>query len=218
MAGFIEPHSHHLPAFILRLRELGISDVRLLKALEQTDRRIYIPGLTKEDMWQDRDHAIGHGQSAGVLSLVMVMLNALKLQRQDKVLDIGVGCGYQSALLARLCRRVYGVERVRPLTQMTERNLAKDGILNATLFSGDGHKGWPRQAPFNVIILTAACETEPAFLLDQLAIGGRLIAPMDQGHGEETITLFSREEGKTSSKTIGYGEFPPLVPGRVSDD
>ncbi len=218
MVGFSGPHSHHLPAFLLRLREVGVTDVRLLKALEKTDRRLYIPDLATEEMWEDRDHSIGFGQSAGVLSLVAVIINALKLQPQDKVLDIGVGCGYQTALLARLSRRVYGVERVRPLTRKAEKNLEKDGVLNATLYSGDGHSGWPMQAPFNAIVLTAACETVPPVLFDQLADGGRLVAPVDEGHGEEAITLFSKSGDTITAKTIGHGEFPPLVPGRVSDD
>lgn len=218
MAGFSGPHSHHLPAFLLRLREVGVTDVRLLKALEKTDRRLYIPDLATEEMWEDRDHSIGFGQSAGVLSLVAVIVDALKLQPQDKVLDIGVGCGYQTALLARLSRRVYGVERVRPLTRKAEKNLEKDGVLNATLFSGDGHSGWPMQAPFNAIVLTAACETVPPVLFDQLADGGRLVAPVDEGHGEEAITLFSKSGDTITAKTIGHGVFPPLVPGRVSDD
>lgn len=218
MAGFSNPHSHHLPAFLLRLRELGVTDVQLLKALEKTDRRLYIPDLAKEEMWEDRDHSIGYGQSAGVLSLVAIVVDALKLQRQDKVLDIGVGCGYQTAVLARLSRRVYGVERVRPLIRQAEKNLERDGILNATLYSGDGHAGWPMQAPFNAIVLTAACETVPPVLFDQLADGGRLVAPMDEGHGEEAITLFHKNGTEISSKTIGRGGFPPLVPGRVSDD
>ena len=218
MAGFSNPHSHHLPAFLLRLRELGVTDVQLLKALEKTDRRLYIPDLAKDEMWEDRDHSIGYGQSAGVLSLVAIVVDALKLQRQDKVLDIGVGCGYQTAVLARLSRRVYGVERVRPLIRQAEKNLERDGILNATLYSGDGHAGWPMQAPFNAIVLTAACETVPPVLFDQLADGGRLVAPMDEGHGEEAITLFHKNGTEISSKTIGRGEFPPLVPGRVSDD
>lgn len=218
MAGFSDPHSHHLPAFLLRLRELGVTDVPLLKALEKTDRRLYIPNLATEEMWEDRDHSIGYGQSAGVLSLVAVLVDALKLQPQDKVLDIGVGCGYQTALLAKLSRRIYGVERVRPLTRQAERNLEKDGVLNATLYSGDGHTGWSMQAPFNAIVLTAACESVPSVLFDQLADGGRLVAPMDEGHGEEAITLFIKNGQAITSKTIGRGEFPPLVPGRVSDD
>lgn len=218
MGGFSGPHSHHLPAFLLRLREVGVTDVRVLKALEKTDRRLYIPDLATEEMWEDRDHSIGFGQSAGVLSLVAMIVDALKLQPQDKVLDIGVGCGYQTALLARLSRRVYGVERVRPLTRQAERNLEKDGVLNATLFSGDGHSGWPMQAPFNAIVLTAACETVPPVLFDQLAEGGRLVAPLDEGHGEEAITLFQKAGDTITTKTIGRGEFPPLVPGRVSDD
>ncbi len=218
MAGFSGPHSHHLPAFLLRLRELGVTDVRLLKALERTDRRLYIPDLSTEEMWEDRDHSIGFGQTAGVLSLVAIVVDGLKLQPHDKVLDIGVGCGYQTALLARLSRRVYGVERVRPLTRQAEKNLERDGVLNATLYSGDGHAGWQMQAPFDAIVLTAACETVPPVLFEQLADGGRLVAPVDEGHGEEAITLFKKSGETITSKTIGRGEFPPLVPGRVSDD
>lgn len=218
MAGFSAPHSHHLPAFLLRLRELGVTDVRLLKALERTDRRLYIPNLSDEQMWEDRDHSIGYGQSAGVLSLVAIIVNALQLQSQDKVLDIGVGCGYQTALMARLSRRVYGVERVRPLTRQAEKNLSSDGVLNATLYSGDGHAGWAMQAPFEAIVLTAACAEVPSLLFDQLADGGRLVAPVDEGHGEEAITVFRKQGDSISAKTIGRGEFPPLVPGRVSDD
>ncbi|MEH6726998.1 MAG: protein-L-isoaspartate O-methyltransferase, partial [Hyphomicrobiales bacterium] len=105
-----------------------------------------------------------------------------------------------------------------PLTRQAERNLERDGVLNATLYSGDGHAGWQMQAPFDAIVLTAACETVPPVLFEQLADGGRLVAPVDEGHGEEAITLFKKMGETITSKTIGRGEFPPLVPGRVSDD
>lgn len=220
MAGFNidDLNSHHLPAFLLRLREIGIVEPRLLKAIEKTDRRNYIPDLALEEMWLDRDHSIGYGQNAGDLSLVATMLNALSPQPSQKILEVGVGCGYQAALLARMCRRVYGLERVRPLTQRAERNLWNDGLRNVTLYSNDGHKGWPAQAPFDAIVVTAACETVPPALIEQLNIGGRLVAPIDEGHGEEAITLFNKEESGLTSKVVGHGEFPPLVPGRVSDD
>ncbi|MFK8034130.1 MAG: protein-L-isoaspartate O-methyltransferase [Hyphomicrobiales bacterium] len=211
-------NSHHLPAFLLHLREIGIVEPRLLRAIEKTDRRNYIPNLVAEEMWLDRDHSIGFGQNAGDLSLVATMLNALAPEAHQKILDVGFGCGYQTALLARLSRRVYGLERVRPLTRLAEQNLWKDGLRNVTLFSDDGHKGWPAQAPFDAIIITAACEVVPDALFDQLSIGGRLVAPIDEGHGEEAITLFNKAENKISSTIVGHGEFPPLVPGRVSDD
>lgn len=220
MAGFNSDdlNSHHLPAFLLHLRELGIVEPRLLKAIEKTDRRHYIPNLNDGERWLDRDHSIGFGQNVGSLSLTALMLNALAPQSHHKVLDVGFGCGYQTALLARLSRRVYGLERVRPLTRLAEQNLWNDGLRNVTLFSDDGHKGWLAQAPFDAIIITAACETVPPALLDQLCTGGRLVAPVDEGHGEEAITLFLKSEEGVSSKVIGRGEFPPLVPGRVSDD
>ncbi|MEP0520707.1 MAG: protein-L-isoaspartate(D-aspartate) O-methyltransferase [Hyphomicrobiales bacterium] len=220
MAGFNidDLNSHHLPAFLLHLREIGIVEPRLLKAIEKTDRRHYIPDLSTDEMWLDRDHAIGFGQNAGSLSIVATMLNALAPQSHHKVLDVGFGCGYQTALLARLSRRVYGLERVRPLTRLAEKNLWNDGLRNVTLFSDDGHKGWPAQAPFDAIVVTAACEAVPSALLDQLSEGGRLVAPIDEGHGEEAITLFLKSDEGITSKIIGRGEFPPLVPGRVSDD
>lgn len=219
MSGFdrTSANSYLLPAFLLQLREMGITDPTLLRALEKTSRTKYIPDLSDEDAWLDRDHSIGHGQSAGLPSQIAMLLKALALTKQDKVLEVGVGCGYVTALMARMCRRVYGLERIRPLTQLAEQNLMHDGVLNVTLYSGDGHKGWAAQAPFDAIILTAACTEIPQDLIDQLRDGGRIIAPIDMGQGEEVITLSHKNNGSLMTKKIGEGEFPPLVPGRVSN-
>ncbi len=219
MSGFdrTSANSYLLPAFLLQLREMGITDPALLRALEKTDRTKYIPNLTVEEAWIDRDHSIGHGQSAGLPSQIALMLTALALTKQDKVLEIGVGCGYLTALMARMCRRVYGVERFRPLTQLADRNLMNDHVHNVTLFSADGHKGWPAQAPFDAIIVTAACTDIPDALIDQLNSNGRIITPMDMGQGDEVIVLSHLRDGTLLTKKIGVGEFPPLVPGRVSN-
>lgn len=216
-ADFRGAQEHQLPAFLLRLREMGISDADLLKAFERTDRQHYIPTIPDYEIWMDQDQDIGFGQSSGLPSTTAIMIHCLRLERHHKVLQIGFGSGFQTALLARLARRVYGLDRIRSMTRRAEQRLLSDNIRNVTLLSGDGYAGWAAQAPFDRIIVNAACEEVPAALFDQLTESGVLVAPIIDDQGEEAITAFSSGTDGVQDRIIARAAFSPLIAGRVVD-
>lgn len=215
--AFLGAQEHQLPAFLLRLREMGISDATLLRAFERTDRQHYIPTIADDEIWLDQDQDIGFGQTSGLPSVTAILIHCLRLERGHKVLQIGFGSGFQTALLARLSRRVYGLERVRPMTRLAEQRLLADGLRNVTLLSGDGYGGWPGQAPFDRIILNAACEEVPEVLFAQLTDHGVLVAPICDDQAEEAITVFVKGHDGIERRIIGRSSFPALVSGRVVD-
>ena len=160
------------------LRRKGISDAAVLGAIERVPRDEFVPKEVRDQAWEDMALPIGRGQTISQPYVVAAMTAALKLSDRDKVLEIGTGCGYQSAVLARLCRRVYTIERHKPLLERAEAKFEDLKLRNITALAADGMKGWPKmhgidQAPFDKIIVTAAAKDKPPqALLDQLKEGG----------------------------------------------
>lgn len=187
----------------------GIHDPALIAAMRQVPRHRFVPGEYSLFAYIDGPLPIGHGQTISQPSLVAEMTAQLRLRKTDKVLEVGTGSGYQAAILAELAGEVFTVEIVEPLARRAERTLADLGYRNVRVRVGDGYEGWPEEAPFDAIIVTAAPDHVPQPLLDQLAVGGRLILPV--GTYSQTLELHRRTETGYERNTIMSVRFVPLV-------
>ncbi|MFK7838750.1 MAG: protein-L-isoaspartate(D-aspartate) O-methyltransferase [Bdellovibrionales bacterium] len=208
---------------VMDLRRKGISCAKVLGAIERVPRDEFVPREVRDQAWEDMALPIGRGQTISQPFVVASMTEALKLSDRDKVLEIGTGCGYQSAVLSRLCRRVYTIERHPPLLDRAERKFDDLRLRNITALAADGMKGWPRmhgidQAPFDKIIVTAAARNKPPqALLDQLKDGGNMIIPVG-GSGEQVLKLYRKESQEAYSvKDILPVRFVPLLPDLADD-
>ena len=174
-------------------------------------RSDFVPPRFADLAGQDVPLSIGHGQVTTQPSLVAAMVEALALDGSENVLEVGTGCGYQTALLASLARGVWSIERWPELAEAARANLAKAGIVNVEVVVGDGTGGLPERAPFDAILVSAAFPEVPAPLVDQLVPGGRLVQPIGPG-GDEEVTLFVKREGRLlRSRIVTYAHFVPLV-------
>lgn len=199
---------------IMQLRSAGIVDMDVLGAIEGVPREEFIPDELVSRAWENTALPIGLGQTISQPLVVAKMTSALCLSDRDKVLEIGTGCGYQSAILARLARRIYTIERHKPLAQSAQKRLDRLGIRNITAICADGMKGWKVQAPFDKIIITAAAKVKPPEeLLDQLKEGGILIAPVGES-GNQMLKSYTKELGghAFAQKDIMPVRFVPLLP------
>jgi protein-L-isoaspartate(D-aspartate) O-methyltransferase len=187
----------------------GITDYGLIAAMRHVPRHRFVPGAYSLFAYVDGPLPIGHGQTISQPSLVAEMTAHLQLRKTDKVLEVGTGSGYQAAILAELADKVFTVEIVEPLARRAEQTLADLGYRNVQVRAGDGYEGWPEEAPFDAIIVTAAPDHVPQPLLDQLAIGGRLILPV--GTYSQMLELHRRTETGYERKTLMSVRFVPLV-------
>ena len=202
---------------IMELRRGGIGDARVLSAIERIPRELFVPATFADQAYENVALPIGHGQTVSQPLVVAHMTEALEIGSRHKVLEIGTGSGYQAAVLAKLCRRVYSIERHRELLREAEQRLAKLRIHNVTLRFGDGTKGWPEQAPFDRIIVTAAALELPAVLADSLAIGGVLVAPVGEDRRDQQLLRIRRQETGFTTEELGAVRFVPLVAGLPRD-
>jgi protein-L-isoaspartate(D-aspartate) O-methyltransferase len=188
-----------------------IADERVLAAVAEVPRELFIAPALQRFAYLDRPLPIGGGQTISQPSLVARMCELLELTDDDVVLDVGTGSGYHAALLSRLCRHVYGVELDEQLAAQAARSLQLAGIDNVTVVDGDGAAGLPERAPFNAINVAATASGEvPAPLEAQLAIGGRLIAPVDRD-GEEHLILVRRSRDGLQRTVLDAVRFVPLL-------
>lgn len=171
---------------------MGLRDRRVLKAFEEVDRASFVPEEESDDAYIDAPLPIPHAQVTTQPSLVALMVEALALAGSERVLEIGTGHGFQTALLARLAAFVWSVERWPDLAATARRNLAREGFENVDVVVGDGSEGLVRHAPFDAILVSAAFTRVPQPLSDQLVLGGRLLQPIGPG-GNEDVILFERE-------------------------
>ncbi|ABG04151.1 Protein-L-isoaspartate(D-aspartate) O-methyltransferase [Rubrobacter xylanophilus DSM 9941] len=169
----------------------GVGDRRVLEALRRVPRELFVPPERAAEAYLDRPVPIPHGQVTTQPSLVARMVEALGLGGEERVLEIGTGYGFQTALLARLCAFVWSVERHPDVAEAARQNLSRHGVSNARVVVGDGTRGLPGEAPFDAILVSAAFTRVPEPLARQLAPGGRLVQPVGPG-GEEEVVLFEK--------------------------
>lgn len=200
---------------ILELRRAGITDTGLLSALENVPRGLFVPDAFQDQTWEDTALPIGHGQTISQPTVVARMVQALNPDKNLKVLEIGSGSGYQTAILSYLFRRVYAIEREGTLMQRAEDCIAELRRHNVTGRTGDGSLGWPEQAPFERILVSAVSEEIPPLLWDQLAVGGVMVCPLGEDRGEQRIMRFVKTDDAPDVEDLGPVRFVPLVSGRV---
>ncbi|MGB0499337.1 MAG: protein-L-isoaspartate(D-aspartate) O-methyltransferase [Rubricella sp.] len=203
--------------FIFGLRQRGVRDTRVLGAMEATPREVFLDGLFKSRAWEDTALPIACGQTISQPTVVGLMTQALDPGPRDKVLEIGAGSGYQAAILSRLARRVYTIERHRPLARQARQVLAALDRHNVTVMTGDGANGLPEQAPFDRILLTAAAEDPPAILIDQLKVGGVMVLPVGQTDAVQQLIKVVKHPGGLEYHELGDVRFVPLVEGIAED-
>lgn len=186
-----------------------VTDDRLLDAFRAVPREKFVLREYKERAYDDIALPIIEGQTISQPTTVMIMLNALELKKTDVVLEIGAGSGYNAALLSKLAKKVYSIEFLKPLADFAKKNLVACGISNVTVIYADGGNGYQKAAPFDKIILTAACPSVPPPLFEQLKEGGILVAPLGQFGAQEMFT-FKKIKGTVSRELIGLFQFVPL--------
>jgi protein-L-isoaspartate(D-aspartate) O-methyltransferase len=199
--------------FIYTLRARGVTDPRVLNAMERIDRRAFVTGIFADRAYEDMPLPIACGQTISQPSVVALMTEALHVSPRDKVLEVGTGSGYQAAILSQLARRVYTVERHRTLAQAAQRLFNDLGLHNITCMLADGSFGLPDQAPFDRIIVTAAAEDPPSPLLAQLKIGGIMVVPVGQSDTVQSLIRAVRTETGIEYEEMRAVRFVPLLEG-----
>jgi len=198
---------------IQRLYEEGLSNARVLEVIRRTPRHLFVDEALAHRAYEDTALPIGHNQTISQPYIVGRMTELLLAAGPlDKVLEIGTGCGYQTAVLAQLVERVFTVERIQALQDRAKERLAELNLRNVVYRWGDGWEGWSALAPYNGIMVTAAAAEVPQALLDQLAIGGRLVIPVGAGD-EQELLLIVREEDGFSRHVLDAVRFVPLLQG-----
>ncbi|MGB0959484.1 MAG: protein-L-isoaspartate(D-aspartate) O-methyltransferase [Halocynthiibacter sp.] len=204
--------------FLFQLRQKGVTDPDVLNAMEKVDRALFITdGLFKDRAYEDTPLPIACGQTISQPSVVGLMTQALKVTPRCKVLEVGTGSGYQAAILSHLARRIYTVERHRPLAQRARAIYQSLDMTNITATTDDGSFGLPKQAPFDRIIVTAAAEDPPGPLMQQLKVGGIMVVPVGQTDAVQTLVKVTRLENGYDYAELRQVRFVPLVEGVASN-
>ncbi len=199
--------------FLFALRSKGVTDRRVLEAMEKIDRGPFVRGLFSERAYDDTPLPIACGQTISQPSIVGLMTQALDVSPRDKVLEIGTGSGYQAAVLSQLARRVYTVDRFRRLVQQAKAIFEELDLTNITAFTADGSRGFDEQAPFDRIIITAAAEDPPGPLLAQLKIGGIMVVPVGQSDAVQSLVKVTRTDRGFDYDELCPVRFVPLLEG-----
>jgi protein-L-isoaspartate(D-aspartate) O-methyltransferase len=203
--------------FLFALRSRGVTDARVLTAMERVDRGLFVKGLFSGKAYDDMPLPITCGQTISQPSVVGLMTQALAIQPRDTVLEIGTGSGYQAAILAHLARRVYTVDRHRRLVREAMEVFTAMKLTNITAFVADGSFGLPEQAPFDRILVTAAAEDPPGPLLSQLKIGGIMVLPVGQSDAVQSLIKVTRLDKGYDYAELCPVRFVPLVEGLAGD-
>jgi protein-L-isoaspartate(D-aspartate) O-methyltransferase len=198
-----------------QLRARGIRDERLLKAMEDVRRHQFVEARYRDQAYEDHPLPIGAGQTVSQPYIVALMLELLRLDSSSKVLEIGTGSGYQTAVLAELVAHVYSVERHAQLAHEAQERLSRLGLTNVSVLVGDGSHGLAEYAPFDAIVVSAAASEIPAALFDQLREGGRMIIPVGPPE-EQELQLVRKQEGKPLITVLEGCRFVPLISGTGS--
>jgi protein-L-isoaspartate(D-aspartate) O-methyltransferase len=189
----------------------GPWEAQVLTAMRTVPRHLFMPGASLTAAYADRPEPIGFGQTISQPTVVAIMTDALALKGNERVLEIGTGSGYQAAVLAMLCREVYSIEIIDPLGRVAKQRLDDLGYRNVQVRIGDGYLGWPEHAPFDRIILTAAPPEMPPALVEQLAEGGMIVAPV--GEEDQRLVRWTKTAGRLEKRDLGSVRFVPMVRG-----
>ncbi len=195
-----------------QIQRRGITDPRVLKVMSEVPRHLFVPIQFSKEAYSDWPLPVGEGQTISQPYIVALMTELMKLTGNEKVLEVGTGSGYQAAVLSRLAKEVYTIERHEQLANRANEVLADIGCSNVHVMVGDGTEGWPLRAPFDAIMVTAATEGIPQPLKDQLKEGGRIVAPLG-GAFSQTLTVLERKHKKWIEKPICGCVFVPLISG-----
>lgn len=199
---------------ILELRRTGITDTKVLSAFEKVPRELFVPDAFKDQAWEDTPLPIGQGQTISQPSVVARMIQAMQPVASQKILEVGCGSGYQTAVLSHIFRRVFAIERQMALFHEATERLAALRRYNVTAKPGDGSLGWREQAPFDRILVAAAAEDVPPLLWEQLAPGGTMICPVGEAPGEQRLLRVRRLGAAREIEDLGPVRFVPLLGGR----
>ena len=203
--------------FLYALRSRGVTDRRVLAAMEEIDRGVFVRGIFAGRAYEDMPLPIACGQTISQPSVVGIMTQALEVRPRDKVLEIGTGSGYQAAVLSRLARRVYSIDRHMRLVREARELFDRLGLVNITAMTADGSFGLAEQAPFDRIIVTAAAEDPPGPLLAQLKIGGIMVVPVGQSDAVQTLIRVRKSDTGLQYDEIRPVRFVPLLEGLGKD-
>jgi protein-L-isoaspartate(D-aspartate) O-methyltransferase len=202
---------------IMELRRAGITDTRVLAAIERIPREEFVLPTFADQAYENLALPIGHGQTISQPYVVAFMTQALQVEEKMKVLEVGTGSGYQAAVLSKMCRRLYTIERYRPLATESEKRLQQARCHNVVVRVADGTRGWREQAPFDRIIVTAAGREVPAQLLEQLADDGILVMPMGPDPLNQHIVRMTKSARGLEKENLLPVRFVPLVPGALPE-
>ncbi|XDB00173.1 protein-L-isoaspartate(D-aspartate) O-methyltransferase [Sulfitobacter sp. LCG007] len=203
--------------FLYALRSKGVTDRRVLSAMEAIDRGPFIRGIFSERAYEDMPLPIACGQTISQPSVVGLMTQALHVSPRDKVLEVGTGSGYQAAILSKLARRVYTIDRHRRLVREASDIFDHLGLANITAITGDGSFGLPDQAPFDRILVTAAAEDPPGPLMEQLKVGGTMVLPVGQSDAVQHLIVVRKHETGFDYEELRPVRFVPLLEGLGKD-
>ena len=209
--------AENMMRLIFALRRAGVTEPDVLHAIEATPREMFVERAFLGRAFEDTALPIPCGQTISQPTVVAIMTRALELDPRTKVLEIGTGSGYHAAVMARLARRVYTVERHKALAIRARERMTALGLANVVVRAGDGTQGWPEQAPFDRIIVTAAAEDAPRVLIDQLRVGGTMVLPVGGSDAvQKLIKIVKTDEGLVYTD-LGEVLFVPLVEGMAQD-
>ena len=208
----MQDFQHEKARLIMTLRGMGVVEADVLSAMERVPRELFVPTALSQHAYENASLPIALEQTISQPYIVARMTAALELTGRERVLEIGTGSGYQAAILSFLCRRVYSIERLRPLLVEAENRFRKLRITNVTSKFGDGAKGWQEGAPFDRVILTCAPPEIPATLLNQLKTGGIMVAPEGRDREQSLVVIRRMEEGFERRELLPV-RFVPLVEG-----
>ncbi|MDR1546002.1 MAG: protein-L-isoaspartate(D-aspartate) O-methyltransferase [Deltaproteobacteria bacterium] len=193
------------------LKGRDVTDPQVLFVMENVPRHLFVDQALAPEAYADRPLPIGYGQTISQPYMVACMTQALALSPSDRVLEIGAGCGYQTAVLSALAGEVCAIERLAPLHAECLRNLAQLGVANAQVKLGDGRLGWPEKAPFQAVLAAAYDDKVPPPLVEQLAPGGRLVMPVGVAEGQQLLLLTKDQRGRVAKRVLTSCRFVPLI-------
>ncbi len=189
----------------------GITDPRVLEAMKEIPRHIFVPEILRERAYSDHPLPIGHDQTISQPLVVAYMSQALELKGTETILEIGTGSGYQAAVLSKLAKRVFSVERVRALSIEARKRLDQLHIHNVSTRCSNGQTGWQEYSPFDHIMVTASMTQDPVFLMDQLKEGGTVVAPMNEGKPEQMLYRFIKHSDHIEKQALRSCAFVPFI-------